>query len=624
MCGIVGLINFDEQQSIKTEDLKTMADTIRHRGPDDDGYYIHKNVGLGFRRLSIIDLKAGHQPLANEDESIWIVFNGEIYNYKELREYLLKRGHVFRTNSDTETIVHLYEQFGTECVQKLRGMFSFMLFDRNKNILFGARDRFGIKPFYYYHSEDKFIFGSEIKPLLTISDIDKSIDYEGLNYYFTFGYISNNLSIYKNIHKLRPSEQIVVDLSSRKVLISKYWEMEYHLDKKLKGNELLDYVDEQLSNAVNSHMVSDVPVGAFLSGGIDSSSIVALMSKYSSSPVKTFTIGFREEKYNELKYARIIAQKYHTEHHEYIVEPESVEILPLLIGSVDEPFADNSIVPTYFVSKFAREHVKVVLSGDGGDELFIGYGSYPKMNLINKLNFPSTHLNKYFWGTINSLMPTYFHGKGYSYFLSQNKSHLGAYSSSIWMKTERKHLYNDNFTDKIEGSYPESYKISIASKSQANNFVSRMQEIDMRTYMVDDILTKVDRVSMLNSLEVRVPLLDHIFVQHILNIPFKYKFQDNKKKYILKEAMKKYLPAEIFNRGKQGFDIPLSVWFKKELNEYLCDTIINRNAHIYDYVNYEYVQKIIKYEQYGMRNFGQRIWSLLVLEEWLKQYKGHL
>ncbi len=621
MCGISGLVYSDAQKHINQQELKLMTDSIKHRGPDDEGFYIDKNVGFGFRRLSIIDLSAGHQPLSNEDDSIWIVFNGEIYNYKELRESLINKGHKFKTNTDTETIVHLYEEYGSDCVKYLRGMFGFMIYDKNKKILFGARDRFGIKPFFYYNAPDKFVFGSEIKSILAVPGLNTNIDSQALNHYFTFGYISGNLSIFKHIRKLRPAESMIFDISSGKLSISKYWEMDYNLNVNLSKAEMMDLIDEQLTESVKLHMVSDVPLGAFLSGGIDSSSIVALMSKCSSQPVKTFTIGFREQKYNELEYARIIAKKYNTEHHEYIVEPESIDILPLLIQSVDEPFADNSILPTYFVCKFAREHVKVVLSGDGGDELFLGYNSYPKMNLIHKYNFPSATVNKYLWGAVNYLVPNQFFGKGYTYYLAQDKNHLGAYSSYLWMKPERKQLYNNNLLCDIFGTYPEDYKIELLKHSKAPDFITKMQELDISTYMVDDILTKVDRTSMLNSLEVRVPLIDHVFAQHVFNIPSKYKFQGSRKKYLFKESMKKYLPPEIFNRAKQGFDLPVTAWFKKDLKVYMSDMICNRNAEIYDYVNYDYVQKILQYDKSGMRHFSLRIWSLLILEEWLQQNK---
>ncbi|HEV8505016.1 MAG TPA: asparagine synthase (glutamine-hydrolyzing), partial [Chitinophagaceae bacterium] len=369
MCGITGKINFDRSKNIDIHEIKQMTDSIRHRGPDDEGFYIQQNVGLGFRRLSIIDLNTGHQPLANEDESIWIIFNGEIYNYQELHDDLVNKGHVFKTKSDTETIVHLYEQYGAGCLKFLRGMFGFSIWDSKKQQLFCARDRFGIKPFYYYTDEEKFVFGSEIKPILKAGNVDRTLSYDALDSYLAFGYITSDLSIYRKVKKLQPGHYLLLSLKDKiSITTERYWEIQFEPDHSKTEAQWSQELEACLSETVRLHMISDVPLGAFLSGGIDSSSVVAMMARNSSRPIKTFSIGFKEQKFNELIYANEIAKQYGCEHHEQIVEPESVSLLPKLVNAYDEPYADSSAIPTYYVSKMAREYVTVALSGDGGDE----------------------------------------------------------------------------------------------------------------------------------------------------------------------------------------------------------------------------------------------------------------
>jgi asparagine synthase (glutamine-hydrolysing) len=601
-------------------ELKAMSDSIRDRGPDDEGFYLNGNIGLGFRRLSIIDLSTGHQPLSNEDRSIWIVFNGEIYNYKELQGALIKQGHTFRTKSDTETIVHLYEQYGTGCLKYLRGMFAFSIWDNNKRQLFCARDRFGIKPFYYYVDQEKFVFGSEIKAILKSEQIDKTISYDALDSYFTFGYITSDLSIYKNIRKLQPAQYLLFNKDNNSITTEKYWDIDFEPDYSKSAEQWAQEIEASFSESVKLHMISDVPLGAFLSGGIDSSSVVAMMAKNSTRPVKTFSIGFKEQKYNELTFAREVAQKYHCEHHEQIVEPESISLLPTLVNKYDEPFADSSAIPTYYVSKLAREFVTVVLSGDGGDELFAGYSDYSKFNKLysSKLNFHDPKLNKLIWGNIYKAIPQAIPGKGLSYYLSQNKKYVGAYIS-FWTKDERQKLLLHNQVPVNYETGSELYKERIIKESKTNDFVSNLQNLDMKTYMVDDILTKVDRASMLNSLEVRVPILDHKFAELTFKIPSNLKLNGTSKKYIFKEAMKPYLPESIFNHTKQGFAIPKSVWFKDDLEEYVYDTLLSITARSSKYLNRNYVKKTLDTNKNGIRDLSSKVWSLIIFEEWLKQ-----
>lgn len=620
MCGITGKIYLDTSKDVYQDELKKMADSIYHRGPDDEGFYIDKNVGLGFRRLSIIDLKSGHQPLSNEDGSVWIVFNGEIYNYKELQEDLLKQGHVFRTNCDTETIVHLYEQHGTDCLKYLRGMFAFAIWDSNKKQLFCARDRFGIKPFYYYIDNSKFVFGSEIKAILKSDGIDKKLSYDALDSYFAFKYITSDLSIYTNIKKLQPGHYLVLSFKSKvNIEIKRYWEIDFEPDYSKTESQWMDEIEENFSETVKLHMMSDVPLGAFLSGGIDSSSVVAMMAKNSSQPIKTFSIGFKHQHSNELIYAQEIANKYGCEHQEQIIEPESISLLPLMVSAFDEPFADSSAIPTYYVSKLARERVTVALSGDGGDELFAGYTSYTKFMKLHSspFSFNSPAANKLIWGNFHELIPQSVKGKGLMYFLSQDKKYLGAYLSD-WTKSERQELILNNAKINYKNG-SELYKEKILNEEVKHDFISNLQYLDLKTYMVDDILTKVDRASMMNSLEVRVPFLDHKFAELTFKIPWNLKLKGNDKKYILKKSMTKYLPGNILNHPKQGFGVPLSLWFKNDLREYINDTLLSQHPLLSNYLDKNYVKKIIEQNRKGRRDFSSKIWSLLFFEEWLKQ-----
>lgn len=623
MCGITGKVNFDRSRNIDVREIKQMTDSIRHRGPDDEGFYIQQNVGLGFRRLSIIDLSTGHQPLANEDETIWIIFNGEIYNYQELHDDLVRKGHVFRTKSDTETIVHLYEEYGTDCVKFLRGMFGFSIWDNKKQQLFCARDRFGIKPFYYYTDNEKFVFGSEIKSILKADNIDRALSYEALDSYFAFGYITSDLSIYKNIKKLQPGNYLLLSFKDRvSIKIERYWEIQFEPDYSKTEDQWSREIEACLSETVKLHMISDVPFGAFLSGGIDSSSVVAMMARNSSRPIKTFSIGFKEQKFNELIYAKEIAKKYGCEHHEQIVEPESISLLPKLVHAYDEPYADSSAIPTYYVSKMARENVTVALSGDGGDELFAGYDIYAGYNKIysSLLNFKSPYFNKLIWGNIYKLIPQTTKGKALAYRLSQNKKYVGA-SAIFWPKEERQKYLLNNHSPINYAETSELFKEAVLKKGNGNDFITNLQYLDLQTYMVDDVLTKVDRASMLNSLEVRVPLLDHKFAELTFKIPSGLKLKEGKQKYIFKQSMSPYLPDNILNHPKQGFGVPISMWFRDNLKMYVNDIFNSNDALLYNYLDRKFVQRAISNnEKVKPRwDLSEKVWSLLVFNEWLKQ-----
>jgi len=617
MCGIAGKIYFDTNCEINSNELKKMTDVIYHRGPDDEGHFIEKNIGLGFRRLSIIDLLTGHQPMSDISDRYYITFNGEVYNYQEKRSDLKKKGYIFRTNADTEVILNLYAEYKEKCLEHLRGMFAFVIWDRKEKVLFGARDRIGIKPFNYYLDNDKFIWGSEIKSILIDKSIDRSLCINALDYYFAYGYTPKEQSIYKRINKLKPGHYFILNpQASRKFVVQNYWEIDFNPDYSKSENYWKEEIYNLLNESVKLRMRSDVPLGAFLSGGIDSSIIVALMAKNSNQAINTFSIGFKEEKFNELKFARQVAEKYQTNHHEFLVEPESIELLSHLVKAYDEPFADSSAIPTYYVSKYTREHVTVALSGDGGDELFAGYHSYPKMFSLKNAFYNNSFLSRAVYNPINKLIPDYFFGKGFSYYLSKNKDMVHAYFC-FWKDYERRKIFNNTVNIQIEKNISEKYKEAILYNINGD-FVSKMQGLDMQTYMVDDILTKVDRSSMQNSLEVRVPILDHKFAELCFRIPWEYKLKKNSKKYIFKETFKHILPQDILHHKKQGFAMPLSTWFKYDLKEYAYDTLLKSNQ-LQEYLNMNQIKHILDYHQKGMRDYSLKIWSLLFFNEWLNQ-----
>ncbi len=617
MCGITGKIYFDSSRKIDLTELKKVTNTISHRGPDDEGYFIENNVGLGFRRLSIIDLTTGHQPLNDYSGRYYIIFNGEVYNYKEERVKLIKKGYVFKTSSDTEVIVNLYAEYQEKCLEHLRGMFAFVIWDKKEKVLFGARDRFGIKPFHYYMDNEKFVWGSEIKSILANNNINKAISLEGLDYYFAYGYSQRDKSIYENISKLKPAQYFTFDCNRKeKLKIEDYWHINFAPDYSKSESYWKEALYDTLNESVKMRMISDVPLGSFLSGGVDSSTVVALMARNSDKSIKTFSIGFKEEKYNELKYARQVAEMYGTNHHEYIIEPESIDLLPKLVQAYDEPFADSSAIPTYYVSKFTRKHVTVALSGDGGDELFAGYNSYSKMLALKNSVYNNKFSNKAIFAPLNRIIPDHLYGKGYSYYLSKDKNLINAYFC-LWKDYERRKIFNSSVRSELRANCAEQLKENYLKGVNAS-FISKMQLLDMQTYMVDDILTKVDRASMLNSLEARVPMLDHKFAELSFKIPWEYKLKVKSKKYILKESFRHILPTDILNHKKQGFSVPLNLWFKGDLKEFAFTTLLN-SSKLSEYFDKKQIRIVLENHQKGVRDYSAKIWSLLFMDEWLKQ-----
>jgi asparagine synthase (glutamine-hydrolysing) len=617
MCGICGLFEPGRTSIADRALVKTMADTLSHRGPDEEGVYCGPGIGLGHRRLSIIDLTTGQQPLANEDESVWIAFNGEIYNFRELNRQYLSSGHRFRTHSDTETIVHLYEELGEECFSKLRGMFAIALWDGKRRKLLLARDRIGKKPLYYSWDGRRLLFGSEIKALWPAADFHPDLDVEALSDYFSYLYVPAPKTIYRQVHKLRPAHYLAVDASGIREV--PYWDLRFKEPQKLTEGEWCERLLAEYREAVKIRLVSDVPLGAFLSGGVDSSSVVALMNQF-QSPVTTCSIGFTEESYNEAGEAKEFATSLQADHHEQIVSPRAVDILEKLAWHYDEPFADSSAVPTYYVSKLAREHVTVALSGDGGDENFAGYRRYKfdvRENLMR--SFLPLGTRRAIFGRLAALYPKadwaprVFRAKTTLQSLSRSALE-GYFNTMSVVPPDLKHrMLSAEVNAKLNGYDSIDVMRYHFDRAGTDDPLSRVLYADIKTYLVDDILVKVDRASMANSLEVRCPLLDHELMETIAEIPWQLKLRNGTGKYIFKKALEPVLPAEILNRRKWGFGVPLAKWFRSDLKGFAYETIFSSRDR---YLNYAFLEQCWKQHQSGQRDWSSMMWQVLMFKTW--------
>ncbi len=524
MCGIAGLVQTHSDGAVDNATVHRMCEAIVHRGPDDEGIFVKAGVGLGMRRLSIIDLAGGHQPVFNEDKTIWIVFNGEIYNFPELREELQKRGHRFYTHSDTEVIVHLYEDLGADCVKKLRGMFAFALYDERKRKLLLARDRFGKKPLHYALTGGRLLFGSEIKSILAVAPELASVNQEALLQYMYFGYVPDPITAFLPIQKLPAGHML--EFEAGQVQVRQYWDLpEYGTHQPRSEEECLEELEWRLAEAVRIRLISDVPLGGLLSGGTDSSTVVALMARASSTPVKTFSIAFANDDFNEARYARLVADRFGTDHHELVVEPNILETVETLTSSLEEPFGDSSMLPTYYVSCMARKHVTVALSGDGGDEIFAGYDRYAINLRRQKLQWLPQSIGRFYREHIYSRLPQATRGRRYLYSASLPFSERYVESVAFLPFFERDiPLLSDDFRSVIRtAGNPENVLLRYFDQAPTKDPVSQMLYVDTKTYMLGDILTKVDRMSMATSLEVRVPLLDHVFVEWVTGLPSSWK-----------------------------------------------------------------------------------------------------
>ena len=621
MCGIAGFVDQgDFSNEERTAILTRMCRAIVHRGPDDEGLQVDGPVALGMRRLSIIDLSGGHQPMSGEDGKVSIVFNGEIYNYRELQRELESRGHVFKTNSDTESIVHGYEEFSAGCVKHLRGMFCFAIWDEKAKTLFLARDRVGKKPLYYTQTRlGSFVFGSELKSILEHPDVEREIDLEALDAYLTLGYVPDPLSIYRGIRKLPPGHTLTY--SDGRITLEQYWDFDFVPDTSRTEESYVEELRQLLDDAVRSRLVADVPLGAFLSGGIDSSTVVALMAKAMGQPVKTFSIGFREDSYNELEYARLTARRYGTDHHEFFVTPDICGVADELAWHLDEPFADPSSIPTFVVSKLARQHVTVALSGDGGDELFGGYTRY----LVERDRKVFAQLPKVFRQNVmyplSYRLPHGARGRNLLHNLALDPIERYLDSVSVFTSMNRRLLYSEEFTRKLEGLPSVAGKfLQYASKVKTGEDLDLLLYTDSKTYLPGDILTKVDRMSMAASLETRAPLLDQKLIEFVTQIPAAMKIVGSETKYILKRAVKDLVPNEILTRAKQGFGIPVSKWINQELRGRIRDTLSDSITRQRGYFNYSYVEVLLREHDRGRRDHSTSLWALFMLELWHRRF----
>ncbi|HTR37117.1 MAG TPA: XrtA/PEP-CTERM system amidotransferase [Bryobacteraceae bacterium] len=623
MCGICGIFEPGRDTPIEHCRLQQMANSIRHRGPDDDGYFCAPGIGLGHRRLSILDLAGGHQPLSNEDGSVWIVFNGEIYNFDELNRRYLSSGHTFRTRSDTETIVHLYEELGEACFAELRGMFALALWDcRNKKLLL-ARDPVGKKPLFYSWDGQRLVFGSEIKALLTVPGISRDIDSAAISDYFTFQYVPAPKTIYRAVRKLRPGHYMVADASG--VRETAYWDLRFDQTREQTESEWCESLIEEFRKAVKLRLVSDVPIGAFLSGGIDSSSVVAVMNSF-QRPVTTCSIGFTEETYDEAGQARQFAGRLGARHFEQIVRPQALNLVSKLAWHYDEPFADSSAVPTYYVSQVARQHVTVALSGDGGDENFAGYRRYKFDQLENRLrSYVPEPVRRTVFGPLGAVYPKLgwaprvFRAKSTFQSLARDPIEGYFHGISCCPPAMKNRLLSEDLVRELNGYSSLDVLRYHYDRAGTSDPLSRIQYVDIKTYLVDDILVKVDRASMAHSLEVRCPLLDHKLMELIAQIPSNLKLRNGTGKYIFKRALKNILPAEVVQRPKRGFAMPVAEWFRGELKVFAHEMLFQREDGL---LNQSFLTNCWKQHQRRQRDWSALLWCTLMFRTWQEVYKS--
>jgi asparagine synthase (glutamine-hydrolysing) len=616
MCGIAGFVDQECGAELANQRIDSMCHLIRHRGPDDQGVWTGDGVALGMRRLSIIDLAGGHQPVFNEDQSVLVVFNGEIYNHRELRADLERRGHCFTTRCDTEAIVHAYEEYGLDCVKHLEGMFVFALWDRTRHRLLLARDRFGKKPLNYYWDGQRLVFGSEIKSLLA-ADLPRVVHPEALDQYLLYLYVPAPLTMFKGISKL-PAGHILV-YENEQISVKCYWDLPFIQTSRDDLPTAMAHTRELLTEAVRVRLMSDVPLGAFLSGGVDSSMIVGLMSQLQSQPVKTFSIGFEEQDFSELHYARKVAQHFQTEHHEFFVRPDLIAILPELVWACDEPFADSSMLPTYYVSKLAREHVTVVLTGDGGDEIFGGYNRYKREQLLQQIPAPLRYLAGY--GSL--LLPPGTRGKtllnSMRYGLASRYVHRFQHFLG---QVNRSTIYDQDYFSQI--CLHDPYQRLISEFSQARSvreIIARIQCVDVRTYLVDDILVKVDKMSMLNSLETRAPFLDHHLAEYVSSLSPSVRLHHGVLKGLLKQIAADMLPPEILTRRKQGFSVPIKHWFRGDLHDYAWDLLTSQKARDRGIFDPLMICRLLDaHSNQTHLDYSGAIWALVCLELWFQIY----
>jgi asparagine synthase (glutamine-hydrolysing) len=624
MCGIVGIVRNDKTDVDQTL-LARMCAAIRHRGPDEDGFYLKGAVGLGMRRLSIIDLKSGQQPIHNQDRTAWIVFNGEIYNYRELRDSLEKLGHTFYTNSDTEAIVHAYDQYGADCPKYLRGMFAFAIWDSRTQELFLARDRVGKKPLLYAQVNGQLIFGSEFSALLLHPQVGRDIDAEALHHYLSFMCVPAPLTAYRAIRKLEPGHSL--RWRRGEIKIERYWQPDFSKKLDISEQEAGERTIEILRDAVKVRLMSEVPLGAFLSGGIDSSAVVALMSEESSAPVKTFSIGFEEQDFSELHHARRVAEHVGADHHEFIVRPDALEVLPLLVEHYGEPYADSSAIPTYYVARETRKHVTVALNGDGGDESFAGYERYAAMRLAERYHRIPALLRETVVRQAIGLIPSSETKRGR---IRDVKRFIQAASLpkverylrwvSVFDSEAKQDLYTEDFRQQTGGVSAAGMLDPWFARANGSGIVDAALLTDIMTYLPNDLLVKVDIATMANSLEARSPFLDHHVIEFAASLPERFKLRGLTTKYLLKRMLKQLLPAENLDRRKMGFGVPIGHWLRGKLQPFLRDTLLAEASLNRGLFRPEAVKRLVELHTRGERDYAHQLWTLLMLELWFQRF----
>jgi asparagine synthase (glutamine-hydrolysing) len=626
MCGIVG-ITYSNERQFERKTLELMNSAIVHRGPDEDGFYLNGSVGLAMRRLSIIDLKGGQQPIFNESRTAAIVFNGEIYNFQELRDDLQKRGHKFETNCDTEIIVHLWDEYKTDCVKFLRGMFAFAIWDTRDKTLFIARDRLGKKPLLYSHRKNgDLIFGSEFRALLAHPDIGKAIDFDAIHHYLSFLCVPAPLTAYREIRKLEPAHWLL--WKNGEIKTERYWQPDFNQKIKITEAEAEAETLRILTEAVKLRLISEVPLGAFLSGGVDSSVVVALMAQESSSPVKTFSIGFEEQDFSELKYARIVANHVGAEHHEFIVKPDALSILPTLVEHYGEPYADSSAIPTYYVSRETRRHVTVALNGDGGDESFAGYERYAAMRFAERYHkLPKIVRESLIEKAVNLLPASEQRRRSKvrdlkrfvrAASLPRVERYLNWVSAiAPDAKTE---IYTEDFHRQTATLDSSLFLRKWFGQANGAGIIDATMMTDQQTYLPNDLLVKVDIASMANSLEARSPLLDHKVVEFAASLPENLKMRGTTPKYLLKKIAARLVPREAVYRRKMGFGVPIGNWLRGEMKDFLRGALLSEKSFKRGLFEPQKIEKMVAQHTAGERDFAPQLWTLLMLELWFQQF----
>jgi len=625
MCGICGILNFDPSQRADPEILREMCSMLSHRGPDNQDILVRGSLGFGHARLSIIDLSVeGNQPMVNEDGSVILTYNGEIYNFNELKKDLVKKGHVFRSHTDSEVIIHLWEEKGTDCLEYFRGMFAFALWDNNRKTLFLARDRFGQKPLFYHKTDERIVFGSEIKAIMKAPGMRHEPDIEAIHHYLSYQSVPSPYCAFKGVNKLLPAHFLLIKDGHGEP--RRYWKLSYRDKLRIEGEKaeaaLCEEIIERLRESIRLRLVSDVPLGTFLSGGIDSSIITALMAGLIDQPVKTFSIGFTQDEYNETQYARMVAEQYRTEHHEFIVTPDARAIFPRLVWHYNEPFADSSAIPTYYVSKLAREYVTVVLNGDAGDENFAGYPRYTNTGEFElSRNYPS-FLRRWLtrakdWTVFTgSGMKSDFHRLTR---LTEEKL-LYYYRIAHFHELYKSGLYTDDMKRATVKNLSVDILLDRYSRSDAETFLDSTLDVDFGLYLPDTLMVKVDIASMAHALEARSPFLDHTFVEFAARIPPELKLKNGmESKYILKQAVEPYLPREVIYRKKMGFGVPIDHWFRNELKDMAYDILLSSQAIERGFFRREYIEDMLDRHQKG-ETWQYLIWNLLMLELWFLMF----